>query len=171
MSYLDALRASEALQRLAMFDPHVAGTLPLRVSVEGSDIDILCHAPDLDGFAQVVWRHFAQQQDFSLHQWARDGRAVIARFEAHGWPFEIFGSSQPVHEQAGWRHFEVERRLLDLGGEDMRVAVLALRQNGTKTEPAFARVLGLQGDPYAAMLDLGGRTDAELLETIRLRRC
>ncbi|MDQ0512489.1 DUF4269 domain-containing protein [Ancylobacter amanitiformis] len=166
MTYLDALHASQALQWLAAFDPHVAGTLPLGVAVAGSDIDILCHAPDPDLFGQVAWRHFAQERAFSLHQWTHGERAVIARFDSHGWPFEIFGSRRPVREQVGWRHFEVEERLLALGGETFRAAIRVLRGDGLKTEPAFARALGLDGDPYAALLALHARDDAELLKRI-----
>jgi hypothetical protein len=40
--------------------------------------------------------------------------------------------------------------------------VLALRREGAKTEPAFASLLGLAGDPYAAMLELHDRPEAVL---------
>ncbi|MBS9477710.1 DUF4269 domain-containing protein [Ancylobacter radicis] len=171
MTYLDALHASQALRLLDAFDPHVAGTLPLGISVPGSDIDILCHAPDLDLFAQVVWRHFSHQRAFSMHQWTHNGRAIISRFESNEWPFEIFAANQPVREQMGWRHFEIEKRLLKLGGRDLRAAICALRANGMKTEPAFAQTLGLEGDPYAVLLNLHERSDAELIPMIgRTRR-
>jgi len=48
----------------------------------------------------------------------------------------------------------VERRLLAIGGDGFRRAVMAARRSGLKTEPAFAAVLGLDGDPYEALLYL-----------------
>lgn len=149
---------------LAAFDPHVAGTPPLGLDVATSDIDMLCHAPDAQAFSETVWRACADANGFSMRQWAGNGRPVIASFSAYGWQFELFGAGRPVAEQAGWRHFLVEQRLLVLGGEGLRAAVMARRLAGMKTEPAFAEVLGLAGDPYAALLKLGAQDDLRLAE-------
>lgn len=157
-----ALRRSGALPRLAGFTPHVAGTPPLRLDTPASDIDLLCHAPDPQAFARHLWREFGAERGFALWQWRGASRPVLARFQAQGWAFEIFGAAEPVAEQAGWRHFVVERRLLALGGTKLRRAVRAARQRGMKTEPAFASVLGLEGDPYAALLALWGAPPARL---------
>lgn len=170
--YDEAVRRSAVLQRLRAFDPRVVGTLPLGVAVPASDIDIVCHAPHAVRFAATLWAHFRGLSDFALHQWMAGERPVVARFRASGWPFEIFGSPTPVQRQAGWRHFEVERRLLALAGEGLRAAVLVLRAQGAKTEPAFASILGLAGDPYAAMLSLHDLPDgalAALLESAGFR--
>ncbi|MBB3773641.1 hypothetical protein FHS55_004285 [Angulomicrobium tetraedrale] len=71
-----------------------------------------------------------------------------------------------MREQVGWRHFEVEERRLALGGAPFRAAIRVLRHDGLKTEPAFARALGLDGDRYAARLALHAQDDAELLKRI-----
>lgn len=166
MTYEDALEASGILERLAIFDPHLAGTLPLGIAVAGSDLDVLCHAPDALAFSRQLWAHFAGDAGFLLHQWTGGERAVIARFERHGWAFEVFGSPRPVREQAAWRHLEVEARLLRLGGEDLRRSILARRAAGMKTEPAFADLLGLPGNPYETLLALHPRSEQELRELV-----
>jgi hypothetical protein len=120
------------------------------------------HAPDSAAFADAVWVALRDQPGFTLRQWSIRDRPVIATFVADGFPVEVFGQPLPVAEQMGWRHFEAERRLLDLGGEPLRAAVMAERSAGRKTEPAFARALGLTGEPYEAMLDMAARSDAEL---------
>lgn len=66
----------------------------------------------------------------------------------------------------GWRHFVVEKRLLALGGQRLAASVMSLRQNGLKTEPAFATVLKLQGDPYQALNDLYDFDNKALLRLI-----
>lgn len=165
-AYTKALADSGVLTLLAAFDPHVAGTPPLGLDLPDSDIDILCHAPDPQVFAAAVWEFCRDQPGFALWQWQGSDRPVVARFHCAGWLFELFGQARPIAEQLGWRHFAIERRLLALGGEPLRAAVMARRHAGAKTEPAFAQVLGLNGDPYAALLTLEQLDDAALCARI-----
>ncbi|MET3724830.1 DUF4269 domain-containing protein [Sphingomonas trueperi] len=164
-AYSEALVQSGVLTRLVAFDPHVAGTPPLGLDLPDSDIDILCHAPDPVAFAAAVWAAYRDLRGFAMWQWQGSDRPIVARFHCGGWLFELFGQARPVAEQLGWRHFAIEQRLLALGGEPLRAAVMARRHAGAKTEPAFAQVLGLNGDPYAALLTLEQLDDA----TIRAR--
>ncbi len=161
-SYSDALAQTAILETLGPFDPHVAGTPPLGLDLPGSDIDILCHAPDLPAFAQHVWEAVHERDGFAIRQWIADGRPVVASFQAEGWRFEIFGQALPVEQQWGWRHFRVEQRLLVLGGTALRKAVMHIRCRGAKTEPAFAEALRLPGDPYQALLQLSHQPDSAL---------
>jgi len=165
-TYTEALRATRALELLSAFDPHVAGTPPLGIDLPDSDIDILCHAPDLDRFAAIVRENFGKEQEFSIRRWDQRQNggedAVIANFRAHDWEFEIFAQTVPVEEQAGWCHFQVEQRLLHLGGESFRAAIMEQRDAGLKTEPAFAKVLHFGGDPYEAMLAFSDADDETL---------
>lgn len=160
--YRDALRNSGILTILAAFDPHLAGTPPLGIALPASDLDVLCHAPDAAAFTRVLWEAFSAYPEFSLRQWTQGDKPVIASFYAFGWPFEIFGAATPVHAQQGWRHFEIERRLLALGGEAFRARIMEARRANLKTEPAFAVTLGLDGDPYEALLALEAETDTGL---------
>ena len=165
-SYHDAVRRSRVLDVLAPFDPHVVGTLPLGLALPNSDIDIVCYAEDFDAMADLIWTAFRSADGFALYQWSASGRPLIAKFEAEGWPFEIFASAEPIIKQSGWQHFRVEQRLLDLAGFALRDQIMVLRMQGMKTEPAFALALGLNGDPHEAVSDLFGLSDPELAEVI-----
>lgn len=150
--YRDALGRVGVLSALSPFDPHVAGTPPLALDLADSDIDILCHAPDPVRFVCAIWTAFGEYSDFSVRQWVAGNRPVIAQFSAEGWVFEVFGCVQSVRNQIGWRHFRIEQRLLSLGGATLRTLIMEQRRSGLKTEPAFAAVLNLPGDPYEALL-------------------
>ncbi len=169
LQYAEALRRLGLPTKLARFDPRVAGTPPLGLDLPGSDIDLLCHAPDAELFTQAVWDACAHFDGFAIRQWSGRERPVIATFAAETWDFEIFGHVRPVAEQVGWRHFRVERRLLELAGPGLRAAVLRARLRGLKTEPAFAQVLALPGDPYRALLALSGWRDEELAALLTRR--
>lgn len=161
-AWREALAGSGLLDLLAGFDPRVAGTLPLGVSLPGSDIDILCHAPEPNDVADCLWEAREQLAGLVLRRWISGGRPLVAAFAIDRWPVEVFASPVEVDRQAGWRHFVVERRLLELAGEPLRQRVLELRRAGARTEPAFAAALGLQGDPYAALYRLSLAPDAEV---------
>ncbi len=167
LPYLEALAQSGLLDALALFDPHVAGTPPLGLDLPESDIDVLCQVADGDAFTRAVWMHAGQLDGFAIRQWTGETRPIIASFEVCGWPVEVFGDPRPVACQPGWLHFLVERRLLALGGDGFRAAIMACRRHGLKTEPAFASILGLDGDPYLALLDLDAKPDSHLARLLK----
>jgi hypothetical protein len=166
-SFEAALAECGVLRVLASFDPRVAGTPPLGLDLPDSDIDVLCFAPDAHAFTNALWQNFSHAPGFIAKQWVRAPRSVVASFEAAGWRIELYGEAIPVERQRGWRHFAVERRLLALGGKDLLAAALASRGQGMKTEPAFASALGLSGDPYLTLLDLGWQNDETLVSLLR----
>ena len=165
--YLVAVEESGVLETLAVFHPHIAGTPPLAIDVEGSDIDVLCDYADADAFTRVVVDAYATAEGFRISQWRTGARAIVAGFHVAGWPFEIFAQATPVQRQTGWRHFVVEKRLLDLGVPELRTAVVAKKRSGQKTEPAFADLLKLDGNPYEALLALEQLDDEALRALLR----
>ncbi len=165
-NYRAAIESLGVLRSLAEFQPHIAGTPPLGLETDASDIDILCQATDFSSFVIHVWSLYADKEAFRLWQWASDGRPLIASFSAHGWVFEIFASNHPVEMQTGWRHYDVERRLLSLGGVPLKNRVLELRSAGMKTEPAFWSALNCSGDSYSGMLKLYHFSDCALAQVL-----
>jgi hypothetical protein len=162
MDYKAAIASSGVLEALHAFDPRIVGTLPLDLAVAGSDIDIVCQAADPDAAAEIIWPLYHDCRGFRLYRWTSATRPVVATFEWAAWRFEVFVDPRPLEQQPGWRHFEIERRLLALDDGRLRNAVRRERSRGAKTEPAFAAILALTDNPYESLLELESETDKQL---------
>ncbi len=46
----------------------------------------------------------------------------------------------------------IEHKILSSKNDKFRAEIIQLKKEGLKTEPAFARLLGLQGNPYEELL-------------------
>jgi hypothetical protein len=158
------LTALELWTVLAAFKPVLAGTIPLNIDIAGSDLDVLCEVPtDTQRFTQLLHQHYGQRAGFRLAQPVINGEvSIVCNFRYRNREIEVFGQPVPTARQNGFRHLLVEAAVLAAGGERWRRAVRRLKQQGLKTEPAFANLLRLSGDPYVALLELEGKTVAEL---------
>lgn len=147
------LKEHRVLKKLVSFQPLLAGTVPLGIELENSDLDIVCCWQDKDHFIDIVEQHFSTYPQFVLQEKIIGGTTtVIANFWVECFEVELFGQQIPPQEQAAYRHMLIEHKLLLLHGEAFKQQVIHLKQQGHKTEPAFAKLLGLQGDPYEALL-------------------
>ncbi|MEQ8287783.1 DUF4269 domain-containing protein [Thalassospira sp.] len=167
----ESIIRNRIFENLANFNPVVAGTLPIAVDTVESDIDILCECSDLGAFKQIADHVFSGFDDYARHDRAPTrhvGQAVVARFTCDEIPFEIFATDCPTSEQFGFVHMVVEARILALLGDDFAQKVRALKQAGVKTEPAFAQILGLDGDPYITLAGLADLSPAELKDRLGL---
>lgn len=174
----DACRVLQDSRLLAMLAPYFAypaGTVPIDVDLPDSDLDVLCYVDDLDAF-QVAMR--SQLEVITLNgkiQWRygdvdSDQKAyVTCELKLGSWPVEIFAQSVPINQQNAYLHMQVEWSLLQLWGEAGHREIRRLKQTGLKTEPAFAHVLGLEGNPYIAMRDLAELKEQELWNFARSR--
>ena len=161
--YQQVLDELGVLQALAEFEPTVIGTPPLGIDVSTSDIDVACTASDLSGFKSVATAQYGDQADFAVKELKRFGAPSLGvTFSTADWEIELFCQQLPISEQWGVRHFNVEQRVLLLCPE-LREQVIELKQAGVKTEPAFAQLLDLQGDPYEAVLELENWSDEALV--------
>jgi hypothetical protein len=96
------------------------------------------------------------------HTSSRGHEVVVGSFYYAGVAVEVFDQALPTGRQYAFRHLVVEEAILQVGGEPWRRAVQNLKQQGMKTEPAFARLFHLPSDPYEALLMLEGKALAEL---------
>jgi Domain of unknown function (DUF4269) len=150
-----ALKVTGILDILHEFDPVLAGTLPLDIFIQGSDLDILCNAVDLSAFEHLLATHFSKNDDFTIHKTSVKGtKSVIVRFHAEDFDFEIFGQPIATRNQLAFRHLLIEDKILQMKGEEFKGKIIALKLSGIKTEPAFANLLNMEGDPYESLLSL-----------------
>lgn len=161
------LRRHRFMEILHTYHPILVGTVPLDIQVPGSDLDLICEVHDFGTFRMEANTHFGHYPGYSVHEREVDGVPRIkVNFHCENWPIELFGQPVPTTQQNGYRHMCVEARLLSLYGESFKQTIIQLKKNGLKTEPAFAKVLHLEGDPYDELLKLEGTADLELLKLL-----
>lgn len=152
---------------LHAYYPLLVGTVPLDIQVSGSDLDLICEVHDFETFRMEAHTHFGHYPGYSVQERIVDSVPRIkVNFDCEHWPVELFGQPVPTTQQNGYRHMIVEAQLLSLFGEAFKQSIIHLKQNGWKTEPAFAKLLHLEGDPYNELLKLEKKTDLELLRLL-----
>lgn len=152
-------RAFEVLSRknimagLADFDALLVGTVPIAIDTDHSDLDIICHWKDSSIFRERLSELFGSETGFRLTDMTLDGlQTIVTNFKTAGFEIEIFGQAIPVKKQNAYRHMVSEHLILESKGADFRNAVIKLKEQGYKTEPAFGLLLGL-ANPYEELLD------------------
>ncbi|WP_316764747.1 DUF4269 domain-containing protein [Pedobacter aquatilis] len=139
------------LENLAQYNPILTGTIPINIDIENSDLDIICSAQDDKKFENDLTYHFKHERGFNITK-NKKFNALKANFFIDDFEIEIFGQNIPTKQQNAYRHMLIEYKILQEKGEDFRMQIIELKKQGYKTEPAFTRLLNLQGDPYEALL-------------------
>ncbi len=156
----EALRALDVMATLAAYNPRLTGAIPLDVDIPGSDLDIICQvgAEQMDALAELLRQKYGHLPGFRLARKQRyDHAVVVCDFTCCEFPIQVYGSPTPVDAQRAWVHLLAEAHLLAQAKPEEKEAVRALKLAGVKTEPAFAQIFGLTGDPYEALYELGMR--------------
>jgi hypothetical protein len=151
----DLLTKNNVLTTLQDFEPILVGTFPIGIDIDSSDLDIICCFKNSADFTKFLLFHFSKYSEFKLEEKYINGNfSIIANFRLGEYPVEIFGQQIPTIQQMGYRHMITEYKLLQKHGEDFRQKIIHLKKQGLKTEPAFAKALGISGNPYTALLNL-----------------
>jgi hypothetical protein len=142
------------MDQLAGFTPVLAGTIPIDIAIESSDLDVICSWGDKKAFVDTLMRSFGEYPGFLPAETIIGGQeTVLATCCIDGFEVEFFGQSIPVAQQNAYRHMVTEYYVLQQHGESFRREIIRLKQQGIKTEPAFALLLGLPvDDAYNALL-------------------
>lgn len=143
------------LEKLVAFHPILTGTIPINIDIPSSDLDIICYWTNKEVFIIEIQKHFALETDFQLRETTINSQAtVVANFRLDGFEIEIFGQNIPSKQQNAFRHLLIEQQVLAEKGEEFKQEIIRLKLQGYKTEPAFALLLKLEGDPYLSLLTL-----------------
>ncbi|WP_415326157.1 DUF4269 domain-containing protein [Chryseobacterium sp. MMS23-Vi53] len=155
-------RAYEILSKYLIFEklkdysPILAGTIPIEIDIEGSDLDIICEVDlkfEEDFLDDLMFSKFIPN-DTDIEYPLIDGQKCITlNFILEGFPIEIFGQNKPTTEQNAYRHMIAEHKILQKKGENFKQKIIELKKKGIKTEPAFGMLLGLE-NPYEDLLKM-----------------
>ena len=157
-----ALTEHQVMTKLSGFSPALVSTICVGLDKAGSDLDILCCHQEEGKLRRLLKDHFGGYPKFYIRKRRSELAELVCTFLLEGFEIEIFSSTQPVEQQNGFRHFRQMQRIIELGGEAIRKKIMEFRYKGHKTEPAIALALGLEGDPYQAVMELENFSDKTL---------
>ena len=149
------LTKHHVFEKLKNFNTILTGTIPINIDIPKSDLDIICFYHNKVDFIDRIVGDFGKEKNFLLKSTIiNDNETVIANFWIDEFEVEIFGQNIPTTAQNAYKHMIIEHQILTKMGEEFRLKIIKLKNDGYKTEPAFAMLLGLSGNPYNALLQL-----------------
>ncbi|MEG1591777.1 DUF4269 domain-containing protein [Chryseobacterium sp.] len=147
----EVLTKYKVFEKLSNYSPILAGTIPIEIDVEGSDLDIICKVEDKIEFEKVLIEKF---KDFGLKikkSTINNEKFLVCNFKLEEFLIEIFAQNKPTIQQNAYRHMMAEYKILQEKGEEFKQKIIDLKKKGIKTEPAFGLLLGLE-NPYEDLL-------------------
>lgn len=149
------IKKYKILEKLEKYNPILTGTIPIGIDLPESDLDIICECENHSEFSAYILQEFSNQRDFKIYSIIQNGiESTVANFKTENFLFELFGQNIPTEKQNAYRHMVIESRILKAKGFEFKQKIMDLKSSGIKTEPAFAKLLGLDGDPYIELLKL-----------------
>lgn len=141
---------------LEFYSPILAGTIPIEIDIEGSDLDIICELDfkfeedflDDIAFSKMIPFEADAKVEYPIID---DEKCIVINFMLEDFPIEIFGQNKPTTLQNAYLHMMAEYKILQEKGEDFKQKIIELKKKGIKTEPAFGMLLNLE-NPYEDLL-------------------
>lgn len=152
----EVLKRYEVFEKLRDFSPILAGTIPIGIDVEGSDLDIICEVDlrfEEDFLDEIVFsKLIPSESEVKVENIiVRGEKTIVLNFMLDEFPIEIFGQNKPTTEQNAYRHMIAEYNILQEKGEAFKQQIIELKKKGIKTEPAFGLLMNLE-NPYEDLL-------------------
>ena len=152
----DVLKKYQVFEKLKDYSPVLAGTIPIEIDIESSDLDIICEVDlecEEDFLDEIAMRRLMPgDTDVKVENIVvRGEKSIVLNFMLEEFPIEIFGQKKPSIEQNAYRHMVAEYRILQEKGEDFKHKIIELKKQGMKTEPAFGLLMELE-NPYEDLL-------------------
>ncbi len=155
----DEIKKYKIFEILEKYNPILTGTIPIGIDLPESDLDIICECENHSEFKTYLSKVFSDKKEFKIYSIKHDGiESTIAEFKTDNFLFEIFGQNIPTENQNAYRHMLIENRILNEKGLEFKQKIKELKSDGLKTESAFAKLLGLKGNPYTELLKLEIKT-------------
>jgi len=151
-------KAYKTLQKVKVFSylrayqPLLVGTIPLKINTLKSDLDIILYTTDVVALAEKIKHLFGQHKNFKLNIKDPMQHILVCTFVCDAFEIEIYSQNIPTRQQYGFLHLLKEYEILQIMPPSFKQKVIALKNLGIKTEPAFAQLLNLEGNPYQALL-------------------
>jgi hypothetical protein len=164
----EVLKKLDIFNTLKDFSPILVGTIPINIDIESSDLDIICEVYNFEKFQEIIDINYSKHNKFHINSYIANNEKILTiGFYVDNMEIEIYAQSLETYKQNGYRHMMIEDRILKLGGERARDKIIKLKKEGLKTEPAFARYLGIDGNPYDELLKLKKYSDKEIEAILR----
>ena len=142
-------------EKLKAYKPILTGTIPIGIDLPESDLDIICECSNHNEFTETISSLYSSKNNFEIRTSIWNGlKSTIVTFQSGEFEIEIFGQDCPTKNQNAYKHMIIEHQILNLKDYEFRTKIMELKRKGLKTEPAFAKLLGLSGNPYGELLKL-----------------
>lgn len=152
----EVLEQNKVFEKLKTYSPVLAGTIPIGIDVESSDLDIICQVDlqfkedfldDIKSCKLIPADGDVTIENIIVHE----ENSIVLNFMLEEFKIEIFGQNKPSLQQNAYRHMLAEHRILQEKGEEFRHKIIELKKEGIKTEPAFGLLMNLE-NPYEDLL-------------------
>ncbi|HAK42803.1 MAG TPA: DUF4269 domain-containing protein, partial [Clostridium sp.] len=150
----EVLKKLDIFNTLKDFSPILVGTIPINIDIGSSDLDIICEVYSFEEFQEIIEINYFMHNKFHINSYVNNEKILTIGFYVDNMEIEIYAQSLETYKQNGYRHMIVEDRILKLAEDKAREEIIKLKKEGLKTEPAFARYLGIEGNPYEELLKL-----------------
>ncbi|MCU7618543.1 DUF4269 domain-containing protein [Chryseobacterium sp. PBS4-4] len=152
----EILTKYKVFEKLSNFSPILAGTIPIGIDIDGSDLDIICEVDfkfEEDFLDDIIWSKIIPNYvDLKAdYLYINDEKSLVINFKLEEFPIEIFAQNKPTTQQKAYLHMIAEYKILQERGEDFKQKIIELKKKGIKTEPAFGMLLNLE-NPYEDLL-------------------
>lgn len=154
----EVLTRYQIFEKLKNYSPILAGTIPIEIDIEESDLDIICEVDlnfEEDFLEEVSFKKIipAETEVTVENIMIENEKAIVMNFRLEEFSIEIFGQNRPVTKQNAYLHMIAEYKILQEKGENFKQKIIKLKKQGIKTEPAFGILLNLE-NPYEDLLKM-----------------
>ncbi len=157
----NCLNKIKVIDILNNYNAVLVGTIPIELDIDDSDLDIICEVYDFKKIEELLISSFSKYKNFKITY--EKNNVLVCNFIVDNFEIEIYATDLPIYKQNAYRHMLIEYRLLKFYGLQFKDKIISLKKQGLKTEPAFAKLLKLSGNPYDSLLSIEKYKDDELL--------